>query len=387
VRIAESSFYVDRGPPKYGRITVHGTFMTELHVVARTSQGKFFNLTFSAAEMGEWYDFGATLRALTASCATPSETPSPYAFKRHVTNFCDEVGVDVRLHNPATVILNAPDWRVAMSAKRAQPAQDYIRGARRRLDLSIDLLTDEAHLPTMPHGIVGQSWDGDGLGTDGLIDVYPREDGSVFTTYAMAEGAIEGEAHDYEVESAYETHFSYSRFDTHGFAARNVSALNLKTCIPANVGQIGSDVAPSRLAAGRRCWVAGKCADTMNPFVGLQPLIPPDCGRGISAIVNHGAALRRANTTMQQECMQTMVGFQATLSALGVPYSIPTGFTLSATAADLCPETCRAHDVIAKCLGHRRRLKWTTQKKRRQKRRQRRQLKKQTSKNRRGEPQ
>jgi len=357
-RISESSFFVHQGPPAYATITVHGTFMTEIYMVARTSKGRLLNVTVSATDMGEWYDFGATLRALSASCTTPLEVPTPYILKRHVINFCDEVGIEVKVHNPVTVILTAPDWRVTVSARAAMPANDYIRGARRRLDLLLHLLTDEERLPTWPHGIVGQSWDGDGLGTDGRTDAYPHVGGAVFTTYAMAEGAIEGDARDYEVQSAFETRFRHSRFGTHGVAARNVSALKLKTCIPAAIGPIGADIVPSRPAAARRCWVAGVCADTLNPFLGLQPFVPPDCLGGLSALIQLGTKLGAgANGTMQQACTRRMASLQAALSGLGVPYTIPAGFMLSATAADVCPETCLAHDVVARCLGRRRRLR------------------------------
>ena len=47
--------------------------------------------------------------------------------------------------------------------------------------------------------------------TPGLLDKYPAAGN--FTTVAMAEGAIEGEAALYEMRSPYSTHFAFSRFD------------------------------------------------------------------------------------------------------------------------------------------------------------------------------
>ena len=54
----------------------------------------------------------------------------------------------------------------------------------------------------------------------------PKTEGAVFTTYSMAEGAIEGSASDYEVASPYEVHFKYSRFGKTAYAARGKAGLN-----------------------------------------------------------------------------------------------------------------------------------------------------------------
>ena len=62
----------------------------------------------------------------------------------------------------------------------------------------------------MPHGLVGQSFAWDGA-KNGKTDEYPES--GYYKTSAMAEGAIEGEAAMYQVASAYETHFAFSRFD------------------------------------------------------------------------------------------------------------------------------------------------------------------------------
>ena len=58
----------------------------------------------------------------------------------------------------------------------------------------------EESLQVAPHGIVGQSFDGDGIGINGARDPEPRA-GTNLTTAAMAEGAIEGSWRDYVMES------------------------------------------------------------------------------------------------------------------------------------------------------------------------------------------
>ena len=58
---------------------------------------------------------------------------------------------------------------------------------------------------------VGQSYATIGLVRSGKTDTYPPA-GSITTT-ALAEGAIEGTASDYEVANAHATEFAFSRFD------------------------------------------------------------------------------------------------------------------------------------------------------------------------------
>merc|ERR1712146_368489 len=71
-----------------------------------------------------------------------------------------------------------------------------------------------------PHGLIGQSWDGDKIGVSGAQDEYKYETLATvgnrkyeaMTTKAMAEGAIEGNAEDYAVADRHATNFKYSRF-------------------------------------------------------------------------------------------------------------------------------------------------------------------------------
>ena len=76
-----------------------------------------------------------------------------------------------------------------------------------------------------PHGLLGQSWDGDSIAVDGATDDYHQRRAMLKTT-AQAEGAIEGVASDYRLASPFATAFKFSRFDaTAPVPPRNVSAL------------------------------------------------------------------------------------------------------------------------------------------------------------------
>ena len=64
-----------------------------------------------------------------------------------------------------------------------------------------------------PHGLVAQSWDGSNTAVDGRTDNYVyNASHPVITTSAQAEGAIEGDAHDYQLTAATATDFKFSRF-------------------------------------------------------------------------------------------------------------------------------------------------------------------------------
>ena len=66
----------------------------------------------------------------------------------------------------------------------------------------------------LPHGIIGQAYDGDSLGIGGKVDNYTPVNPNipVITTSAQAEGAIEGSHSDYKLTSAVSTDFKYTRF-------------------------------------------------------------------------------------------------------------------------------------------------------------------------------
>merc|ERR1740117_1290523 len=64
------------------------------------------------------------------------------------------------------------------------------------LDIKIAALYDADLDIVAPHGLIGQSYDGDNIAVDGAQDSYQ---GREVTTKAMGEGAIEGTAADYKM--------------------------------------------------------------------------------------------------------------------------------------------------------------------------------------------
>jgi hypothetical protein len=96
---------------------------------------------------------------------------------------------------------------------------------RKRLDVAINPLKDISAAKVAPHGLIGQTFDGDSYAIDGAVDDYSSD---VVVTKAMGEGAIEGVAADYEISQLdpFSHVFKYSRFLALHAAPRDTSSLS-----------------------------------------------------------------------------------------------------------------------------------------------------------------
>lgn len=177
--------------------TVHGTFISEVHFVwyYRTVD-KWLNLTYWANEVSEG-NWG--WRVINGTCMG-----RPFKLGPKASRQCDSATIRT---DYASGTIETPEWVVTISAR---PVYNRVHGPKHRLDIGMKPRVAERDLSAWPHGVIGQSFDGDGMPIGGKKDNYTS--GVVFTK-AMAEGAIEGNASDYQVFDAYETRFKYSRFD------------------------------------------------------------------------------------------------------------------------------------------------------------------------------
>ena len=119
---------------------------------------------------------------------------------------------------------SAPPHLTVQSHHLYIPPSALAPGPYRRLDVQVKPRVAESELSVAPHGLIGQSWDGDHVAISGKRDVYPSS--GEFTTNAMAEGAIEGVAADYLMPSRYATLFKYSRYGLDHARPRDVSKLS-----------------------------------------------------------------------------------------------------------------------------------------------------------------
>jgi len=180
------------------QLLVHGSFITEVHVVARVggAKRKWANLSVWASEFDA---FNTGWRVVNGTCGG-------HFFKLGAAGnkTCEELVT--RVGYSSATMEDKKGWTIRVTGNHVY---NRLSGPRHRLDISISA-ADGAAARSLPHGIVGQSFSSDSP-RHGATDIYPEE--GHFETSANAEGAIEGSAAMYEVPFPYETRFAYSRFD------------------------------------------------------------------------------------------------------------------------------------------------------------------------------
>jgi len=127
------------------------------------------------------------------------------------------------LHGVALLVQVIDTWQMTVWSKPYPNA--VANPGKALLNIHIEALYDADEDPVAPHGLIGQSYDGDATPVDGELDDYK---GKEVTTKAMAEGALEGVASDYELKHKFATHFKYSRFDVTAAKHRDVTKLTAK---------------------------------------------------------------------------------------------------------------------------------------------------------------
>eukprot|EP00965_Chrysotila_dentata_P225582 6194850-Pleurochrysis_carterae.AAC.2 len=205
-----------------GKVLVHGTFMTEGHFVLRTSENRLLTLSLWASEIGPQH-FG--WRAVNGSCAKRRVLLGPHAEVQ-----CDNIYAHT---DYATLHVETLEWSISLVP---QPVYDRVAGPAHRIDIRLTAKTRDFAAP--PHGLVGQSFVQERR--DGRIDIYPSS--GEFTTSAMAEGAIDGVAADYEVDGPFSTKFTFSSFEAGMFPAHHQSLSQVQDS-PAGLAATASDAA------------------------------------------------------------------------------------------------------------------------------------------------
>jgi len=220
------------------RKTVHGSFVKVAYLRALTSTDKTLTIEYRAGAPS--HAVLTTKEADGVSMTTDVEvsTTMPDATQYTV----DEVSLRlVRKHQRevAVVVSNGEIEVQATSRYLAWAAQN---GFKKRLDVTLKSLRPTAALKVWPHGLIGQTLDGDQTAVDGAMDDYsPTE----VLTAAMGEGAIEGVAADYEVpaDDPFSTVFKYSRFYSLAAPPRDASKLTGVRRKNANAPTIGAAAA------------------------------------------------------------------------------------------------------------------------------------------------
>jgi hypothetical protein len=175
-----------------GAQLVHGSFFTRAAFTLRGKKGALYAVSVDSDEVG--------FRVVDKSGQIVGNAESTWRGWK-----ADGYALSTK---QSSTVLSNPEWEIVLTRK---PVYNALPGAPEwRFDIAIRCLVGEAELSCFPHGLIGQSFDGDQVAVDGKRDPY---DGLVVETAAMAEGAIEGDAEDYEVFSPHETlSFKHGRF-------------------------------------------------------------------------------------------------------------------------------------------------------------------------------
>lgn len=185
---------------------VHGSFFTDVGFRFRGRSGREYGVTSSASKTAfDVFDVksGSLIHAFSG-----------------IWKQWWEDGVRV-YYKHTTIYIRAHGWEV--NATR-HPIYNYVSGpstwrfdfALRYLDgTGFENLHGKQSETCFPHGIIGQSWDGDKLAVDGKLDNYTYSRSyPVVTTSANAEGSIEGTLNDYLLKGPWDVDtFKFSRYD------------------------------------------------------------------------------------------------------------------------------------------------------------------------------
>jgi len=136
-------------------------------------------------------------------------------------------GTAKKAFHGVALVVNTGLWQMTVWSKPYPNAP--ANPGKALLNIHVEALYDADSDPVAPHGLIGQSYDGDALPVDGELDDYH---GKEITTKAMAEGAIEGDATEYELHHKFATRFKYSRFDVTAAKHRDPTLLKGKGAKP-----------------------------------------------------------------------------------------------------------------------------------------------------------
>ena len=224
---------------RLGKNIIHGSFLTEAHVVLRTNMGRFFNVSLLTNVLNA---NGWSWRFARGSCAKPGNHVA-FVLGPHSKKQCDNLWVEVIM---SSMIVHTQEWKIIV---KALPVYNRIDGPRHRLDIQISQRVSDDRFEVFPHGLIGQSFDRDSKPRRGKVDHYPpRSAGVEFTTSAMGEGAIDGLADQYEMSSPYDIEFAYSRFN----ALATLKPSNASRLALTNAGATEYDEDDESATIGRR---------------------------------------------------------------------------------------------------------------------------------------
>lgn len=195
IQFAAQTLDTDFLLPRGGRhpLFVHGSFFVDAAWTI-LAKGKLLGVTMDARQVGYSVFDGNKGETL-------SESDRVWTAWRGY-------GVKV-MQKQSTLYVEANGWQINATRR---PIYNWVAGPSQwRLDVAMKPLNQKQAPSCLPHGLIGQSFDFDGVAHDGAVDDYDAD--VEYTTKAMAEGAIEGDAAHYELIYKHDVaSFRHSRF-------------------------------------------------------------------------------------------------------------------------------------------------------------------------------
>jgi len=218
----------------WNKRTVHGTRLSAAYWTLRTVAGKEVTVSVDALNSTAAHKaLGQLAVVKEGGVVVPFSEDQPFA----------SANVAVKITGRKVTVTNGA-WEMAAHVSPFPFAQ--LNKGQVLLNVAIKPLVDVENDAVAPHGLIGQSWDGDEVDFDGAVDT----DRSVeTTTKAQGEGAIEGSLDEYKMSGPHATAFKYARFDARRAARRDASKLTGTRRPKATRGTVGSSSAPTDMVA------------------------------------------------------------------------------------------------------------------------------------------
>jgi len=202
---------------------VHGSAMKAAAWVLRTNNtGKIVTVEYNASAAARTSAYIKVSDSPMGLWLTHGQKPFQIENVRIEMRERKLAGATKKAYHGVALVVNTGLWQMTVWSKPYPNAAS--NPGKALLNIHVESLYDADADPVAPHGLIGQSYDGDTLPVDGALDDYK---GNEVTTKAMAEGAIEGDAVDYELRHRFATRFKFSRFDSTAAYHRDVSKLGV----------------------------------------------------------------------------------------------------------------------------------------------------------------
>jgi len=199
-----------------GDTEVHGSFITEAYASVQLDGKDVLQIGFNTTR--------PDVAQLTMGQRSTALAISGFGVNEATIDTFNQGDLVLTLSKPHmnTAVLEVSDGSWQMVCKARLYPYSTANKEKKRLDIAFKQLKQDAAAKVAPHGLVGQTFDGDNVAVDGAQDDYK---GPVVVTKAMGEGAIEGKASDYAVPTPYSVDFTYSRFYAESATPRDISKL------------------------------------------------------------------------------------------------------------------------------------------------------------------